>query len=62
MNAIGHIIADLLRQNWPFLLVVALLVAAWFFLRTPADHLSLDAFHQEINRGQPVVVEFFSNT
>jgi len=53
---------DLLRQNWALLLVLGLLVGAWLFLRTPADQVSLDGFRQEIRSGQPVVVEFFSNT
>ncbi len=62
MNAIGHMLSDLIRQNWALLLVLGLLAGAWLFLRTPADDLSVEAFHQEIRSGQPVVVEFFSNT
>lgn len=53
---------DLIRQNWVFLLALGLLAGAWLLLRTPADDLSMDAFQQEIRGGQPVVVEFFSNT
>ena len=62
MNAILAMLYDLLRQNWTLLLVLGLLAGAWLFLRTPADKVSLDGFHQEIRSGQPVVVEFFSNT
>jgi len=62
VNAIFLMLYDLLRQNWALLLVLGLLVGAWLFLRTPADQVSLDGFHQEIRGGQPVVVEFFSNT
>jgi len=62
MNAIIAMLYDLLRQNWALLLVLGLLAGAWFFLRTPADPVSLESFRQEIRSGQPVVVEFFSNT
>jgi len=62
VNTIVLMLYDLLRQNWALLLVLGLLAGAWLFLRTPADPVSLDGFHQEIRSGQPVVVEFFSNT
>lgn len=62
MKVIGYMLYDLLRQNWALLLVLGLLAGAWFLLRTPGDHLSVEAFRQEIHGGRPVVVEFFSNT
>ncbi|MCS7178201.1 MAG: hypothetical protein RML46_00865 [Anaerolineae bacterium] len=62
MSGIGYMLYDLIRQNWVFLLALGLLAGAWLLLRTPADDLSMDAFQQEIRGGQPVVVEFFSNT
>lgn len=62
MNTVIHVLDDLLRQNWTLILVVGLLLGAWFLLRTPADRISLDLFEQEIRSGRPVVVEFFSNT
>lgn len=62
MNTLISMLYDLLRQNWTLILVVGLLLGAWFLLRTPADRVSLDLFQQEIHSGRPVVVEFFSNT
>jgi len=50
------------RDNWLFLVFVGGLLAAWFFLRTPATDLSsVDEFDQRVRSGRPVVVEFFSN-
>ncbi len=62
MNGIGYMLYNLIRQNWAPLLVLGLLAGAWLFLRTPADDLSVEVFHQEIRSGRPTVVEFFSNT
>jgi hypothetical protein len=51
------------RENWLALLVVAGLIGAWFLLRTTATDLgSTEEFDELIRSGQPVVVEFFSNT
>ncbi len=51
------------RDNWLTLLIVAGLVTAWLLLRTSGSELaSTQAFDQQISAGQPVVVEFYSNT
>jgi len=56
-------VSRFVRDNWLFLVFVGGLLAAWFFLRTPATDLSsVDEFDQKIRSGRPVVVEFFSNT
>ncbi len=52
-----------LRDNWPFLLIFAGMIVAWLLLYTPGTRLeSMAAFDQHIQRGQPTVVEFYSNT
>jgi hypothetical protein len=56
-------LARLVEENWFFLLLVLAIAAAWLFLRQQGTPLSsLEAFDQRIQSGQPVVVEFFSNT
>ena len=56
-------LARLVEENWFFLLLVLVIAAAWLFLRQQGTPLSsLEAFDQRIQSGQPVVVEFFSNT
>jgi len=51
------------EQNWFFLLLIVAVVAAWLFLGQRGTPLSsLDDFDRKIQSGQPVVVEFFSNT
>ena len=63
MNGIGSRVARILRENWLFLLIMAGIVGAFFFLRTPASAVSsvaeVDAILQD---GQPTFVEFYSNT
>ena len=55
--------ARILRENWLFLLIMAGIVGAFIFLRTPASAVSsvaeVDAILQD---GQPTFVEFYSNT
>jgi len=52
-----------LRENWMIMLVCALIVFGFVFLRTPGDELaSTDEFDAQINDGTPVLVTFYSNT
>ena len=54
---------DFLIDNWLVVLVIALIVGAFIFLRTPADTLaSTGEFDALVSRGTPTLVEFFSNT
>ena len=56
-------IKRLWRENWAFVLFMAGLGIAWLFLHTPGTDLaSTDEFDQYITAGQPVLVEFYSNT
>ncbi len=56
-------IVDLIRQNTLFVLVLLGLVGAFLFLRTRGTQLeSVDEFDALLATGQPVVVEFYSNT
>jgi hypothetical protein len=56
-------IISLLRQNALFLLVLLGLVGAFLLLRTRGAQLeSVDEFDALLATGQPVVVEFYSNT
>ncbi len=53
---------QILKENWLFLLIIAGLAVGWLLLRTRGTSISVDGFDQQINSGQPVVVEFYSNT
>jgi hypothetical protein len=56
-------VVKFLRDNWLVIVVVGGLAAAWLLLRTPgADLASTADFDQRVRAGQPVVVEFYSNT
>jgi hypothetical protein len=54
---------EFLRANRGLLIAVAIALGVWFFLRTSATPLesvaSLDAL---LKRGDPIVLEFFTNT
>lgn len=51
------------KENWLFLLVIAGIVAVFAVLRTPASAVtSTDEVETILNGGQPVIVQFFSNT
>jgi hypothetical protein len=53
----------LLRENWMIILVAALMVFGFVFLRTPGDDLASTAeFDARVTDGTPVLVEFYSNT
>jgi len=52
-----------LRENALFLAFLAVIVIGFLFLRTRGAKLaSVDQFDALIAEGQPVVVEFYSNT
>lgn len=53
----------LLRENWMTLLVIALIIVGYVFLRTPGDELASTAeFDAQISDGTPTLVAFYSNT
>jgi len=52
-----------LRANRGPLIVAAIAVGAWLFLRTPATPLeSVESLDHLLGRGEPVVLELFANT
>jgi hypothetical protein len=56
-------VLGLLRENALFLTVLVVLAGGFLFLRTRGSNLgSVDEFETLISGGQPVVVEFYSNT
>ena len=63
VDGMGARVKRVLRENWLFLLIVAGIVGAFLFLRTPASAVSsvaeVDAILQN---GQPTLVEFYTNT
>ncbi len=55
--------ARFLRQNWLFLLVIGVMIAAYLLLRTRGDKLpSTAAFDTQVSGGTPTLVEFYTNT
>ena len=55
-------VAAWVKANWLLLIVLALIVGAFFFLRhRPSDVASLDELDGLLGAGQPTVVEFYSN-
>ena len=51
------------RENWLVILVIALMVGGYLFLRTPGDELASSAeFDAQVTNGTPTLVEFYSNT
>ena len=56
-------VLGLLRENALFLTVLVVLVGGFLLLRTRGSKLgSVEEFETLIADGQPVVVEFYSNT
>ena len=52
-----------LRAHRGPLIVAAIALGGWLFLRTPATPLaSVSSLDQLLGRGEPVVLEFFGNT
>jgi len=54
---------QLVKDNLFLIILILVLVVAYFALRNrPSDVASLKEFDSIISGGQPVVVEFYSNT
>ena len=63
MRAFREWVIQILRENWLFLLVVGGIVVAFLALRTPASAVgSVTEVDAVLKRGQPTLVEFYSNT
>ena len=63
MRAFGQRLFAVLRENWLFLLVVGAIAVVFLVLRTPSSAPSSVAEADSILQGgQPVLVEFYSNT
>jgi hypothetical protein len=63
MRAFGQWLVAVLRDNWLFLLVVGAIAVAFLVLRTPASPLtSIAEVDSIVQGGQPVLVEFYTNT
>ena len=59
----GEQIMSFFRENTLFIILLLVLAGGFIFLRTKDSNLaSLSEFDTLITSGQPVVVEFFSNT
>ncbi len=51
------------RENWSVVVVIAVMVLGYAFLRTPGDDLvSTSAFDAQVSGGMPTLIEFYSNT
>jgi hypothetical protein len=51
-----------IRQNVLLLIVLALIAGGYFFLHTsPSDIVSIEALEASLRRGQPTLIEFYSN-
>ena len=49
-------------QERRHLIVLALIAGGYFFLRTsPSDIASMEALQASLRRGQPTLIEFYSN-
>jgi len=52
-----------LKENWLVILVIAVMVGGYLYLRTPGDTMASTAeFDARVTGGSPTVLEFFSNT
>lgn len=62
VSAIGANLLNWVRINWTFLLVVGIIAVAFLFLRsTPSQLDSLTQLNGLLVRGQPTIIEFYSN-
>ena len=51
------------RENWSVVVVIAVMVLGYAFLRTPGDDLvSTSEFDAQVTGGVPTLIEFYSNT
>jgi len=63
MNCFLDRLAKLWRENWLFLLALGAMGAAFLGLRTQASSVGTPAeLEAYLQRGQPTVIEFYSNT
>lgn len=63
MNSLGRWVTRAVRGNWLLLLIVGALAVAFLALRTPASAVGSAAEVDAIlTRGQPTLLEFYSNT
>ncbi|MCP3982123.1 MAG: hypothetical protein GY716_22685 [bacterium] len=54
---------EFLKANRGLLIVAALLLGGWLFLRTPATPLaSASSLDEILSRDEPIVLQFFTNT
>lgn len=57
-----HQVSQFMRQNVLLLIVLALIASIYFLLRTsPSDIASMEALEASLSRGQPTLIEFYSN-
>lgn len=62
VSTIGANLLNWIRLNWTFLLVVTIIAAAFIFLRsTPSQLDDLTQLNSLLVRGQPIIIEFYSN-
>ena len=55
-------VSQFVRQNALLLIVLALIAGGYFFLRTsPSDIASMEELEANLHRGQPTLIEFYSN-
>lgn len=55
-------VSQSVRQNAVLLIVLALIAGGYFLLRTsPSDIASMEALEASLRRGQPTLIEFYSN-
>jgi hypothetical protein len=58
-----HLMKRFWRENWSVILLIAVMVGGYLFLRTPGDELASTAeFDAQVASGTPTLVEFYSNT
>jgi hypothetical protein len=58
-----HLMKRFWRENWSVVLLIAVMVGGYLFLRTPGDELASTAeFDAQVTGGAPTLVEFYSNT
>ena len=62
ISTIGSHLLGWIRVNWAFLLIVAIIAGAFIFLRsTPSQISTLPQLNGLLAKGQPTIIEFYSN-